>query len=78
MTATPEGSSPGFAEALKVHLKIGLFSFGGPAGQIALRQHEIVERRRWVAPQAFDRGLAFAMMLPGPEAQQLALGSAAG
>jgi chromate transporter len=61
-----------FTTALKVHLKIGLLSFGGPAGQIALMQQEIVEHRRWVTPQAFDRGLSFAMMLPGPEAQQLA------
>ena len=61
-----------FATALKVHLKIGLLSFGGPAGQIALMQHEIVERRGWVAAASFDRGLSFAMMLPGPEAQQLA------
>ena len=61
-----------FATALKVHLKIGLLSFGGPAGQIALMQQEIVERRRWVTAASFDRGLSFAMMLPGPEAQQLA------
>jgi chromate transporter len=61
-----------FATALKVHLKIGLLSFGGPAGQIALMQQEIVEQRRWVTAQSFDRGLSFAMMLPGPEAQQLA------
>ena len=66
---TPAAS---FAEALRVHVKIGLLSFGGPAGQIALMQQELVERRGWVAPQAFDRGLSFAMMLPGPEAQQLA------
>jgi len=64
--------APDFVEAFKVHLKIGLLSFGGPAGQIALMQHEIVERRGWVPSPAFDRGLAFAMMLPGPEAQQLA------
>ncbi len=65
-------AKPDFAEALKVHLKIGLLSFGGPAGQIALMQQEIVERRGWVPAQAFDRGLSFSMMLPGPEAQQLA------
>ncbi|MDH3666084.1 MAG: chromate efflux transporter [Paracoccaceae bacterium] len=65
-------AKPDFAQALKVHLKIGLLSFGGPAGQIALMQQEIVERRGWVPAQAFDRGLSFSMMLPGPEAQQLA------
>jgi chromate transporter len=70
--ATTTPAPPGFAAALHIQLKIGLLSFGGPAGQIALMQHEIVERRGWVPAQAFDRGLAFAMMLPGPEAQQLA------
>jgi len=70
--ATPPSAAPDFATALKVHFKVGLLSFGGPAGQIALMQQEIVERRGWVAGQTFDRGLSFAMMLPGPEAQQLA------
>ncbi|MEM6490241.1 MAG: chromate efflux transporter, partial [Pseudomonadota bacterium] len=51
---------------------IGLMSFGGPAGQIALMQAEIVDKRGWVPGGSFDRGLSFAMMLPGPEAQQLA------
>ena len=60
------------AEALPVYVKIGLLSFGGPAGQIALMQEEIVDRRRWVAPGAFQQGLNVAMVLPGPEAQQLA------
>ncbi len=67
-----EPHSVDFTTALRVHLKIGLLSFGGPAGQIALMQQEIVERRRWVGAPSFDRGLSFAMMLPGPEAQQLA------
>ena len=70
--ATSPSAAPDFATALKVHLKVGLLSFGGPAGQIALMQQEIVERRGWVPGQTFDRGLSFAMMLPGPEAQQLA------
>ncbi|MEL6264430.1 MAG: chromate efflux transporter, partial [Pseudomonadota bacterium] len=81
--ATPAGSAPdgppgaatggpGLWEAVRIYARIGLLSFGGPAGQIALMQGEIVERRRWVAPEAFDRGLSFSMMLPGPEAQQLA------
>ena len=63
---------PALGEALRLYMKIGLLSFGGPAGQIALMQSEIVERRGWVRPEAFDRGLSFSMMLPGPEAQQLA------
>ncbi|MEL7138977.1 MAG: chromate transporter, partial [Pseudomonadota bacterium] len=61
-----------FREALGVYTRIGLLSFGGPAGQIALMQSEIVERRGWVSGTAFDRGLSFSMLLPGPEAQQLA------
>ena len=64
--------SPRFSDALPVWTKIGLLSFGGPAGQIALMQDEVVTRRGWVKPESFDRGLAFSMMLPGPEAQQLA------
>lgn len=63
---------PDFTAALAVYLKIGFLSFGGPAGQIALMQSELVDRRQWVPGGAFDRGLSFAMMLPGPEAQQLA------
>ena len=65
-------SAPGFRDALPVWTKIGLLSFGGPAGQIALMQDEVVARRGWVPAESFDRGLAFSMMLPGPEAQQLA------
>ncbi|MBY8976729.1 chromate efflux transporter [Rhodobacteraceae bacterium NNCM2] len=63
---------PRILDAIWIWVKIGLLSFGGPAGQIALMQEEIVSRRGWVAAQSFDRGLAFSMMLPGPEAQQLA------
>ncbi len=58
--------------AWPVYVKIGLLSFGGPAGQIALMQEEIVARRNWVSGEAFQRGLNVAMLLPGPEAQQLA------
>lgn len=65
-------STPTIREALGVWIKIGLLSFGGPAGQIALMQDEIVTKRGWVAANSFDRGLSFSMMLPGPEAQQLA------
>ncbi|MEM7615728.1 MAG: chromate transporter, partial [Pseudomonadota bacterium] len=60
------------AQAVKVYVKIGLLSFGGPAGQIALMQDEIVQRRNWVPDVAFRQGLSVAMVLPGPEAQQLA------
>ena len=60
------------SQALPVYLRIGLLSFGGPAGQIALMHEELVTRRGWVAAPAFQRGLNVAMLLPGPEAQQLA------
>ncbi|MFK7945160.1 MAG: chromate efflux transporter [Paracoccaceae bacterium] len=65
-------TAPAFRDTAPVWVKIGLLSFGGPAGQIALMQDEVVTKRRWVPADSFDRGLAFAMMLPGPEAQQLA------
>ncbi len=65
-------TTPSFRETLPVWVKIGLLSFGGPAGQIALMQDEVVTKRGWVAADSFDRGLSFSMMLPGPEAQQLA------
>ncbi|MEM6972370.1 MAG: chromate efflux transporter [Pseudomonadota bacterium] len=70
--AQVDTAPPGMAEAVSVWARIGLMSFGGPAGQIALMQSEVVERRGWVSGDAFDRGLSFSMMLPGPEAQQLA------
>jgi len=63
---------PTFAEALRVWAKIGLLSFGGPAGQIALMHDELVERRRWISDERFLHALNFCMLLPGPEAQQLA------
>lgn len=64
--------TPSLAQAAPVYVKIGLLSFGGPAGQIALMQDEIVDRRAWVPEHAFRQGLSVAMVLPGPEAQQLA------
>jgi chromate transporter len=64
--------APSFGDALRVWLKIGLISFGGPAGQIALMHRLIVEERGWVSEQRFLHALNFCMLLPGPEAQQLA------
>jgi len=61
-----------FRDALRVWLKIGLISFGGPAGQIALMHRLIVEERGWISEQRFLHALNFCMLLPGPEAQQLA------
>lgn len=83
MTSTPPtGSQPGedtapptaasFAEAFRFWLKLGFISFGGPAGQIAIMHTELVERRRWISERRFLHALNYCMLLPGPEAQQLA------
>ncbi len=61
-----------FRQALAFWLKLGFISFGGPAGQIAIMHTELVERRRWISEQRFLHALNFCMVLPGPEAQQLA------
>jgi chromate transporter len=61
-----------FAEALRVWARIGLLSFGGPAGQIALMHREIVEERGWLTEKEYLSALNFCMLLPGPEAMQLA------
>lgn len=61
-----------FVEALKVWMRIGWLSFGGPAGQIALMHRELVEERRWISESRFLHALNYCMLLPGPEAQQLA------
>ncbi len=65
-------SQPSFREALRFWLTLGFISFGGPAGQIAIMQTELVDRRGWIDQAAFLRALNFCMLLPGPEAQQLA------
>ncbi|MES2101605.1 MAG: chromate efflux transporter [Pseudomonadota bacterium] len=65
-------SAISFAEALRFWLKLGFISFGGPAGQIAIMHTELVERRRWISEARFLHALNFCMLLPGPEAQQLA------
>jgi chromate transporter len=61
-----------FAEAIRFWLKLGFISFGGPAGQIAIMHRELVERRRWISERRFLHALNYCMLLPGPEAQQLA------
>ena len=70
LNVTP--AHPSFAEAAKVWARIGVLSFGGPAGQIALMHRELVEERRWISESRFLHALNFCMLLPGPEAQQLA------
>lgn len=61
-----------FAEAFRFWLQLGFISFGGPAGQIAIMHAELVERRRWIGERRFLHALNYCMLLPGPEAQQLA------
>ena len=63
---------PTFTEALRFWLKLGFISFGGPTGQIALMHSELVERRKWIDEGRFLHALNYCMLLPGPEAQQLA------
>ena len=79
MTHSPASSAaadrpptPTFREALSFWLKLGFISFGGPAGQIAVMHEELVERRRWISERRFLHALNYCMVLPGPEAQQLA------
>ncbi|MFJ3448472.1 chromate efflux transporter [Pseudomonas sichuanensis] len=62
----------GFYEAFLFWLKLGFISFGGPAGQISIMHQELVERRRWISEKRFLHALNYCMLLPGPEAQQLA------
>jgi chromate transporter len=64
---------PTFREALRVWAKVGLLSFGGPAGQIALMHRMLVDEKRWIGEQRFLHALSYCMLLPGPEAQQLAI-----
>src|SRR6266403_1646461 len=65
--------APSFAEAFRFWLKLGFVSFGGPSGQIAMMHAEVVEKKRWISETHFLHALNFCMLLPGPEAQQLAI-----
>ena len=58
-------------EAMRYWLRLGLISFGGPSGQIALMHDELVEKKRWISEQRFLHALNYCMLLPGPEAMQL-------
>ncbi len=70
----PEAPQPvSFWEAFRFWLKLGFISFGGPAGQIAIMHQELVERKRWISERRFLHALNYCMVLPGPEAQQLAI-----
>jgi chromate transporter len=63
---------PSFAQAFRFWLKLGFISFGGPTGQIAIMHRELVEKKRWISEARFLHALNYCMLLPGPEAQQLA------
>ncbi len=71
-TASPHRAGVGLGEAFRFWLKLGFISFGGPAGQISVMHQELVERRRWLSEHRFLHALNYTMLLPGPEAQQLA------
>jgi chromate transporter len=68
----PAPPHPTFGKAFRFWLKLGFISFGGPAGQIAIMHHELVDRKKWVSNERFLNALNYCMLLPGPEAQQLA------
>ena len=68
----PPPRAPTRAEAFRFWLKLGFISFGGPAGQIAIMHRELVDERRWISERRFLHALNYCMLLPGPEAQQLA------
>ena len=70
--STPPAKHPSPREALRFWAWLGCVSFGGPAGQIAIMHEEVVERKQWVDEARFARALNYCMVLPGPEAQQLA------
>ena len=65
-------AAPTRAEAFRYWLKLGFISFGGPAGQIAIMHHDLVDTKRWISERRFLHALNYCMVLPGPEAQQLA------
>ncbi len=67
-----EQISPSFKEAFLFWFKLGWISFGGPAGQIAIMHQELVDRKKWISNERFLHALNYCMLLPGPEAQQLA------
>ncbi|HET6163961.1 MAG TPA: chromate efflux transporter [Planctomycetota bacterium] len=69
----PPRRTVGFGEAFRFWLKLGFINFGGPTGQIAIMHEELVEKRGWISESRFLHALNYCMLLPGPEAQQLAI-----
>jgi chromate transporter len=72
-STTAEADTPSLREATRAWAKIGMLSFGGPAGQIAVMHRELVERHKWISDARFLHALNYCMLLPGPEATQLAI-----
>ena len=74
-STVPSGPAHGvpFSEAVNVWLRVAALSFGGPAGQIAVMHRILVDEKRWIGESRFLHALNFCMLLPGPEAQQLAI-----
>ncbi|MDB6026649.1 MAG: chromate transporter [Verrucomicrobiales bacterium] len=70
---TVASKHPTFAEAFRFWVKLGFISFGGPTGQIAIMHAELVEKKKWISDSRFLHALNYCMLLPGPEAQQLAI-----
>src|SRR6478609_3436012 len=70
--AAPKSSFPSLSEAVRTWIRVALLSFGGPAGQIAIMHSILVEEKRWISERRFLHALNYCMLLPGPEAQQLA------
>ena len=68
-----DGRHPTFRQAFLYWLKLGFINFGGPTGQIALMHRDLVEKKRWISEDRFLHALNYCMLLPGPEAQQLAI-----
>src|SRR3954462_10388731 len=65
--------APSFAEATRFWVKLGFISFGGPTGQIAIMQTELVAKKKWISQSRFLHALNYCLLLPGPEPQQLAI-----
>ncbi len=63
---------PSYSEAMNFWLKLGFISFGGPAGQIAIMHEFLVVKKKWISESRYLHALNYCMLLPGPEAQQLA------
>lgn len=73
MVGSMERPHPTFDEAFRFWVKLGFISFGGPSGQIAIMHAELVEKKKWISNSRFLHALNYCMLLPGPEAQQLAI-----